>query len=278
MAIGGHERKEGEMEILRTFVELARPKPIVVATLASEVSGEIWSEYRRAFHALGAKDIVHLRIGERTQAADEPAVKDVKKAGGVFFTGGDQLRLTSKLGGTTLCQTIQDLYRSGVVIAGTSAGASVLTETMIVSGAAEQSHQVGDFSHLAPGLGFLTGIVIDQHFAERGRVGRLLGVVAQNPRALGIGIDENTAVVVENGRRLRVIGTGAVYVVDGRSITATNASEEDAGQTLSVFDVKLHLLSKGDLFDLEERRPSRDDAASGHNDKQKESRPAARTH
>jgi cyanophycinase len=142
-----------------------------------------------------------------------------------------------------------------MVVAGTSAGASVLTETMVVSGE-EQSHRIDDVLGLCPGLGFLSGMVIDQHFAERGRVGRLLGIVAQNPRALGIGIDENTAIVVRDAKTFAVIGAGAVYVIDGRPITYTNISEQDTNKTMSVFDVRLHLLAAGDCYDLVQRRPA----------------------
>ena len=148
-----------------------------------------------------------------------------------------------------------ELYKKGsLVVAGTSAGASVLTETMIVSGEADESHKIGNALQMAPGLGLLPGVVIDQHFAQRGRVSRLLGVVAQNPRALGIGVDENTAVVIQ-GDMFRVVGAGAVYVLDGRPATHTNISDAGKDKTLSVFDVRMHLLSNGDCFDLKQRRP-----------------------
>ena len=127
---------------------------------------------------------------------------------------------------------------------------------MIVSGEAGQSHRIGDFLRLSPGLGFIPGMVIDQHFAERGRIARLLGVVGQNPRALGVGIDENTAREITE-REFRVLGDGAVYVVDGRTVTSTNFSEDDDSKTMSLFNVRLHVLSEGDCFDFEERQPSR---------------------
>jgi len=198
---------------------------------------------------------VHLDIANRVDAVDDPRIHVFRDAAGIFFTGGDQLALTSKLGGTALCERMHELYMKGsLVVAGTSAGASVMTETMIVSGEAEESHKIGSALQMAPGLGLLPGVVIDQHFAQRGRVSRLLGVVAQNPRALGIGIDENTAVVIQ-GEMCRVVGSGAVYVLDGRPATHSNISDGDKEKTLSVFDVRMHLLSRGDCFDLKQRRP-----------------------
>jgi cyanophycinase len=256
IAIGGHEDKAGDRTVLKEFVSRLTAASVVVATLASEVSDEMWDEYKRVFRSLGVKKTEHLQLEARANIPDheERLLEGLQGAGGVFFTGGDQLRITSKLGGTPLCERIQEMYRNGVPIAGTSAGASILTETMVVSGS-EGSHRIGDALRLSPGLGFLPAVVIDQHFGERGRIGRLLGIVAQNPRALGLGIDENTAVVIEDEKEFRVIGSGAVYVVDGRSMTHTNVSEEATDLTLSMFDTRLHVLSRGDCYDLQERRP-----------------------
>lgn len=253
IAIGGHEDKQGKNCILEEVARRVGAAPLVIATVASEAADQMWDSYHKVFKRFGVKRLSHLKVDARPEANDA-AIEIVKGAGGVFFTGGDQLRITSRLGGTALCDTIHDVYRNGGVIAGTSAGASVLTETMMVSGA-DRSHRIGDNLMLAPGLGFLSAVVIDQHFAERGRVGRLVAVVAQNPRALGVGIDEDTAVVIEGGREFRVMGAGAVYVVDGRGTTHSNVSEQRKDQTLSVFDVRLHLLSDGDCFDLEQRQP-----------------------
>jgi cyanophycinase len=133
-----------------------------------------------------------------------------------------------------------------------------MSETMLVSGDAGESHQIGKLLAMAPGLGFIHNVVVDQHFAERGRLSRLLGAIAQNPRHLGMGIDENTAVIVHGEERLEVIGKGAVYVLDGSGSTYSNLGERDEDQekTMAVFDVKLHVLSEGNQFDLLERRPS----------------------
>jgi cyanophycinase len=174
----------------------------------------------------------------------------------VFFTGGDQVRITSHLGGSPICDAIRKAYTSGMTLAGTSAGTSCMSETMLVSGGGAESHKVRNALFMAPGLGLVTNVIIDQHFAERGRIGRLLAAVAQNPRILGIGIDENTAVMIKDGR-FRVIGDGAVYVIDAISESYTNISEEDPDRTMSLFDVRLHIMSADDTFDLATRRPNR---------------------
>ena len=256
LAIGGHEdRAGGDMRILQEFANLTHGSKVVVATQASSVASEMWKDYHKAFTQLKLKP-VHLDIENRIDALDDPRLELINDAAGIFFTGGDQLAITSKLGGTALCDRMHKLYESGsLVVAGTSAGASVLGETMIVSGNAEESHKIGNFLQLSPGLGFIQGVVIDQHFAQRGRVSRLLGIVAQNPRALGIGIDENTAIVIQN-EGFRVVGAGAVYVLDGRPVTHTNIAEGVQDRTISVFDVRMHVLSEGDTFDFAQRRPA----------------------
>jgi cyanophycinase len=141
------------------------------------------------------------------------------------------------------------------VIAGTSAGAAVMSETMLVVGGDEQSHVIGGSVRMAPGLGLLGDVIIDQHFMERGRFGRLMGAVAQNPKNLGIGIDEQTAIVVERGNGFYVLGSGAVYVIDGTEVTYSNVAEEDLKKTLSIYNVRMHMLSQGDRFDLLNRQP-----------------------
>ena len=176
-------------------------------------------------------------------------------AAGLFFTGGDQLRISSQIGDTPIEEMVRAIHRRGGVIAGTSAGASVMSDTMLVRGSSAESHRIGDLN-MAPGLGLIEDVIIDQHFAERGRIGRLLGAVAQNPRVLGIGIDENTAIVVENDR-FRVIGAGAVYVVDGTDVTHSNIAEARRDEPLSMFGVRLHVVAGGDTFDLKKRTPAR---------------------
>jgi cyanophycinase len=256
LVIGGHEDKEGEREILRCMAERVGSGKLVVATVASGKADELWTEYRRIFRDLGVKRVEHLGVDCRDDALEPEAEKRLQGATGVFFTGGDQLRITSQLGDSKVYELIQDIYHRGGTVAGTSAGASVMSETMLISGSGEESPTVEAAIRMAPGLGLIRGVVIDQHFAQRGRLGRLLAAVAQNPRNLGVGIDENTAVIVRGNKNFEVIGEGAVYVLDASGVSYSNLAEEaDWNQALTVFDVRLHLLSAGTAFDLETRRP-----------------------
>ena len=255
--IGGHEDKDGDALILRAVAERSHGGKLVIATLASEEPEAMFRDYQRAFGALGVKHVMHLNISSREELLQNPPTEVLQGASVIFFTGGGQLRITTQFGGTQLCEQIQEFYHEGGTIAGTSAGASVMSDTMLVSGEGETSYRVGGNLLMAPGLGYLKDVIIDQHFAERGRIGRLLGAVAQNPRLLGLGLDENTAIIVEQESGFRVLGAGAAYVVDGRGMTCTNLTEEDEDRTASIFNVKLHLLSQGDHFDLVTREPTK---------------------
>lgn len=255
IAIGGREDKCNGSEVLRELVRHVGNGKLVVMTVATEDPEGMFAEYREVFERLGVERLEHLKIEHREQAKDPAKVEVLRDAKGIFFTGGDQLRISSQIGDTPVFQTIQRLYRQGAVVAGTSSGAAVLCETMITDGEDDRSHQQGSLLRMAPGLGLVHGLIIDMHFAERGRMGRLLGAVAQNPRIVGVGIDENTAVVIRNESMFKVLGESAVYVVDGQSVTDSNISKDREEDTLSIYDVTLHLLSEGHAFDLEARRP-----------------------
>jgi len=259
--IGGAEDRENEMAILKEVVSDAHSGRIAVVTAASSQPAELWSMYRRIFEKLGAREVVHVDIQQRNDAYAQKNIELLSGVKVIFFTGGDQVRITSNLGGSPMCDSIRNAYVAGATLAGTSAGTSCMSETMIVGGPGEESHKVGSVLFMAPGLGIMTGVIVDQHFAERGRVGRLLGAVAQNPRILGIGIDEDTAIVVKSGR-FRVFGAGAVYVIDAISESYTNLSETGRDRVMSLFDVRLHIMSTGDTFDLATRRPAGADSAA----------------
>src|SRR5215207_3333249 len=254
--IGGREDKKDEKLILRAVAERVDSGKLVVATVASTEPDELWQTYEPLFRGLGVPHVYHLNIESREEAKSERKVRILDDATVVFFTGGDQLKITSQLGDTPIYSRLRDIYERGGTIAGTSAGASVVCETMMVSGSGSESHRIGGSLQMAPGFGFLPGVIIDQHFAERGRIGRLTAAVAQNPRILGIGIDEDTAVVCDPKHCFRVLGAGAVYVVDGSDVSYTNLTEEQTDRTLTVFNVRLHLLSQGDEFDLMTRTPT----------------------
>jgi cyanophycinase len=252
--IGGHEDREGDCTILREVADLVAHGRLVVTAVASAHPAENFASYKEVFGRLGVADVVEFSVGKRAEGLDEARQKVMDGAAGIFFTGGDQLRITSQIGDTPVLAHLIELYDQGGVIAGTSAGASAIGEAMLVQGGNVQSHRIGNF-RVAPGLDLLHGVMIDQHFAERGRIGRLLGGIALNPRMLGIGIDEDTAIVAR-GSKFRVIGSGAVYVIDGSHISASNIAEDEERKTLSLFDVTLHVLSAGDGFDLAQRRPA----------------------
>jgi cyanophycinase len=234
---------------------------LAVLTVASYSPDGVGPEYRKIFRKLGVKKVDVIDLKERPDAHSDQVVEALKRATTILMTGGDQLRITSQMGDTPAFRTLEEHYLAGGTIAGTSAGAAAMSETMLISGPSDQSHKL-DALNMAPGLGLIDSVVIDTHFAERGRIGRLLGAVAQNPRVLGMGIDEDTAVILEPDNHMRVIGSGAVYVVDGTGITFTSLSESDAEEIVSIHDVRVHVLGQRDCFDLEERRPYMPDVQS----------------
>ena len=253
LIIGGREDKTGDRVILRAIAERVRGRKLVLATVASRAPEGYFDAYEAAFAELGVAELVELYVHERGDTLDGRMDAVLADAAGVFFTGGDQLRISSQIAGTPVEDAVRAIRARGGIVAGTSAGASVMSETMLVRGPGSTSHRIGDL-HMAPGLGLMPHIIIDQHFAERGRIGRLLGAVAQNPRVLGVGVDEDTAILVE-GTAFRVLGSGAVTVVDGLGVTHSNIAEARPERTLSMHDVRLHVLASGDSFDLERRRP-----------------------
>ena len=249
--IGGHEDKQNDMAILKRFVELSGgpSAKIVVITAASSVAENMWETYDRAFADLGVSNHTHLHLQSRHEANDETYIRDVVDADGIFMTGGDQKRLLALIGGTALdAEMHAALKLRGACIGGTSAGASAMSGHMLAQGRAELHPEKGSVS-LGAGLGFLHKVVIDQHFSERQRLSRLLSIVAQNPYLQGIGIDEDTALVVERGVGIEVVGQGAVTIVDGRTMS-TNVAEIANHETPELIDVRLHLLPAGSKYAL----------------------------
>src|SRR5499426_1732835 len=256
IAIGGAEDREDTKIILSRVAERIGSGKLVISTLASGYADEVWEIYRSLFTSMGVKRVKHLCMDHRDESPEDPRLGILADATAVFFTGGDQLRITTRLGGTTLSERIEEIYRRGGIIGGTSAGATALGEMMLVGSPGVGISKVSDALHMTPGLGLAKNMIIDQHFSERGRIRRLLGAVAQNPRMLGVGIDEDTAVVVESDGKFYALGSGAVYIVDGHDLSHTNISEASFSRALSVFGVKLHVLSSGDRFDVHSRQPA----------------------
>ncbi len=258
MVIGGGEQKasEGCRAILEEVVAATEDRRLVVMTVASTLPVEGWEEYRDLFRELGVSDVRLVDVRQRTDAYDAPNVATLADGATCFLTGGDQLRITSQLGGSPVGRRLSELYRDGSVICGTSAGAAAMPDTMLIGGPGNRAADVSTVA-MAPGMGLLSGLVLDSHFAERGRMGRILAAVAQNPSHLGIGIDEDTAIIVttkRTGASFRVLGTGAVHVVDGTHIDHADFGD-NLGDGVAVCNVVLHVLRDGDGFDLDERRP-----------------------
>jgi cyanophycinase len=258
--IGGAEDKKGEKNILKEVCSrIDRDHDeLVIATIATDLPKQVGAEYRTIFERLGVNNINILDIQDRKDAFEKHNLEIMEKASLVFFTGGDQLKITSLIGGTPLYDMIHECNQNGCVYVGTSAGASVVSATMIITGNDEESPKKCTLK-MAPGLGLIKNVIIDQHFAQRGRIGRLLVGVAENPESLGIGIDEDTAIMVSPKGEFQVIGSGAVYVIDGSSISYTNVSEQNPDEILSMFDIKLHVLKNGDKFELNTRQPIKEE-------------------
>lgn len=250
--VGGHENRKHDMVILDRFVALAGGPDahIFVLTAASARHDDMWAVYEAAFNALGVRHVTTVNIGTREDACDGETAAEVFEADGVFMTGGDQKRLLALIGGTRIDHAMHRALRErGACIGGTSAGASAMSEHMLFDGTKDLLPQKGSV-HLGAGLGLVRRVIIDQHFSERQRLGRLLSVVAQNPYLLGAGIDENTALIVRPRHGVEVIGDGAVTLVDGREMQS-NFTEVKERATLELADVRLHLLPAGVRYDLD---------------------------
>jgi cyanophycinase len=253
--IGGAEDKSGECKILKNLVKMigGNNAKLSILTTATENPAAVGDVYSKVFGGLGINNIKILNINTREDANQQNNIDLLEDSTGIFFTGGDQLRITSILGGTKLSDALHKLYSQGVVIIGTSAGASVMSNTMIVSGNDNDPARKCTLK-MAPGLGLIEEVIIDQHFAQRGRIGRLLCGVAENPSILGIGIDEDTAIIVHPDAHFEVIGTNSVTIADGKSISASNVSELSPDEILAISDITLHLLPASYGFDMKNRK------------------------
>lgn len=249
--IGGGEDKKTDKEILKEVVRLSggNDSRISVVTTATNFPLEVGDEYKRLFYDLGVDKVDTINIVDRREANRRQLAKGIEDKDCIFFVGGDQLRISSILGGTNFHHSLIKQMESGAIIAGTSAGASMMSEIMVVEGEEEDAPRKSTIN-MASGMGLLKGTIIDQHFNQRGRIGRLLGAVAQNPYVLGIGIDEDTALVVNQQNELRVIGSGVVTIVDGREIDYTNISEQYPDEPLAITNVKVHILPEGYGFSI----------------------------
>lgn len=257
LVIGGAEDKYNERRILKKFLELAGGEraEILIIPVASDFPEFAADVYTQAFRNLGVVNPRVLRATSRQEVVQADIEKLVNGLTGVFITGGDQMRLVSVLGGTKLAEGLRRMVRdSNMVLAGTSAGAAAMSTSMIVRGE-PSSHPHKSAVQLSPGLGFLKNIIIDQHFTERGRISRLITAVSYNPYNLGIGIDENTAIVLDGNGVLEVFGQGSTTIVDGSEITFNEIAEVADNESFSVCGVRLHVLRDGLIYNYLERHP-----------------------
>jgi cyanophycinase len=255
VVIGGAEDKEGECRILKEFVRLAKGEKarIVVMTVATDHPEEVGAEYRKVFRRLGAGDVKVVDISMREDMESEKAMKAIEEATALFFTGGDQLHITALMGGAEMDKLIKRRYDKGLVLGGTSAGAAMMSNSMLLGGDSECNPRSGSVE-IGPGMDFIIGTMIDTHFSQRGRHGRLIAAVAHYPQDLGLGIDEDTAMVVK-GNEFEVIGSGAVTVIDAGGITHTNLHELKKDESLELHDICVHVLPEGARYSLSERKP-----------------------
>ena len=251
--IGGAENKENDRKILKRFVAVSGGEhaDIVVIPTASRMH-ETGPRYETLFRELGAERVTVMDFDTRRDCQEPNRLQRIEEASGIFFTGGNQLRLTALLGGTPVAQLIRRRNASGVTVGGTSAGASILSEHMIAFGD-EGSSVISGSVRLAPGLGLTNRFVIDQHFRQRDRLGRLVTALTYNPFAVGIGLDEDTAVFISPDQVLEVEGSGGVTVVDAGDVSFSSIDSVSEGQPICVLGLKVHVLVAGATFDLNSR-------------------------
>ncbi|MEM6639928.1 MAG: cyanophycinase [Pseudomonadota bacterium] len=250
--IGGAEERETDATILGRFVELCGGSDarILVIPTASELA-ETGPNYVRLFEDMGARSRF-IPIDEREDCFSDDIVSTLKRASGIFITGGNQLRLSTILGGTPVARTIRSRFGDGVHVAGTSAGAAIVPEHMIAGGPTGPTPTENGVT-MAPGLGLTNKVIIDQHFRQRDRLGRLLTALSYNPFVTGFGIDEDTAAFISPDGEMEVVGSGAITVVDPAGLTHSSMYDATDQDPICLIGLTLHLLTAGDRFHLETR-------------------------
>jgi cyanophycinase len=249
--------EEGILRQVIRLVEKHDGPRIELITTASSFPVEVEEVYRQAFAALGYPEFGHLLITSRDQADLPENLERIEQCNCLIFSGGDQLRLSSILGGTRLMARLRQRYfNEPFVVAGTSAGAMAMGSTMIYDGSAVRAHLKGEVK-FTTGFGFIPGVIIDTHFEKRGRFNRLAQAVAVQPGILGIGLAEDTGVIIFPGNRIEVIGSGIVTIVNGNTISHTNLPDITDGMSISVEHLIVHILSCGDVYDIPERQAAR---------------------
>ncbi len=254
LIIGGAEDKFNERHILKKFIALSGGKRanVLIIPIASDFAEQAGEVYSSIFTKMGVKSVKVMNLKSRQEVMQVDAKKLFDRITGVFITGGDQLRLSTILGGTEVLHTLQTKLKTGMVLAGSSAGAACMSAAMIVRGES-QIHPNRDSVRIAPGLGILKHIIIDQHFTQRTRLNRLITAVCYNADFLGIGIDENTAIYINPEGILQVIGEGTVTIVDGSKVNYLDIAEVNETEPFSVFGLQLHILNHTIKYDIVNR-------------------------
>jgi cyanophycinase len=236
---------------------------IAIIATASAVHNMVGQRYAELFLSMGVAEAEVLRLQNRRDAQQTDTLLQLDSASGIFLTGGDQLKLTAVLGGTPIAQKLRQRYQEGCIIAGTSAGASAAAEHMLAYGSSGIPPRKA-MMQFAPGLGLLQGVVIDQHFGARGRAGRLMTAIAHNPDLLGVGLDEDTAIEIAGNGWLAVLGSGAVMIIDGAEMSHTDIHLVPDHAPLTIFDLRVHMLSCGYSYNMQTRTPALSTNSSSH--------------
>lgn len=260
--IGGAEAKEGHRPILERVLQLAggRDARIGVIPTASQLA-DTGPRYQALFRELGAAEVVSMDFDTRRDCEEPGRLDELRECTGIFLTGGNQLRLSTLLGGTSVARLLRTMNAAGAVVAGTSAGAAFLSEHMIAFGSEGASPVAGGVT-LAPGLGLTNRIVVDQHFRQRDRLGRLLSALAYNPFAIGLGLDEDTAAFIGPDETVEVEGSGAVTVIDVGGLTFSSMDRVNEHESVSLLGIQMHILTRGATFNLHTRAASAGSLAS----------------
>jgi len=251
--IGGAEDKIGDTKILKRFVRLCGRRPTIAIIPTASKREDAGHNYQELFAGLQAKATHLLKFARREDCEDEAALKILSECDGVFMTGGNQLRLSTLLGGTPVARMLRRRHADGMPVAGTSAGAAIMPSHMIAGGEEGATPRAGMVS-LAPGLGLSNKIMIDQHFRQRDRIGRLLTALALNPFALALGIDEDTAAFIGPDNQMEVVGNSTILVLDPSEVRHSTMAEASHGEAVSITDVRLHILTPGMRYDINTRK------------------------
>ena len=270
ISVGGAEDKGTDLElgiIARNnlnFFEIGILKNIVkeinnnearieIITTASQIPDEVGENYLDAFGKLGCKNVGHMKIRNREDAMQPDYLERLKACDAIMFSGGNQLRLTSSFGGTDFLDLLHNRYENEkFIIAGTSAGAMAMSNTMIYQGNASNAHLKGEVK-ITTGLAFIKDVIIDSHFNKRGRFSRLAQAVAANPSAIGIGLGEDTGVIIKDDNNLEAIGSGLIIIVDGHGIRYSNIADLSEGSPISIQNLMVHVMTKGNMYKLDAR-------------------------